>query len=612
MIQRIGRYEVKAKLGQGGMAAVYRAHDPRFKRDVAIKVLPPAFLDNAMFRARFEREAQVIASLEYSGIVPVYDFGEQEGQLYLVMRYMPGGSLADRISLVPPKLSEIVHIFNHLAPALDHVHEHGIIHRDLKPGNILFDQYDTAWISDFGIARLNEGSATLTGDAVIGTPAYMSPEQAQGMHELDGRSDIYAMGAILFEMLTGKQPYEATTPMGVILKHITEPVPRLNSVKADLPAGLEIIISRSMEKDRELRYPSMAAMAADLSGVLDGQVPVPAVPLTQNPPPLAPPAESSDQVQATVLEEMEPEAGISVEPGIPEPAAQIAFHPENVAPLPQPAASQPVQSQPTGYPQAAKPVRKTKRSWSPLFIFAGLVLFGIVCLGAAVGGWWLYSSAANSGKTDPTSQDSTGISPEVTPTETALLNSTQASTNLFFDDFSDPSSGWQTYEGDNGKMMYQSGSFQILVDIPNWLMISRPGRYAGTVSIKTEAYKSSGPDENIFGAVCRYVDEYNFYFLVISSDGYYGIVKLVNGETKIIGASAMSYSSYINQGRTSNSIQAVCAQNNLSLYANGTLLTTVQDDDFDYGEVGLLVGSYTQYGVNILFDNFSMIDQDNP
>ncbi|RPI28310.1 MAG: serine/threonine protein kinase, partial [Chloroflexota bacterium] len=254
MPERIGRYEIKSELGRGGMASVYHAHDPRFKRDVAIKVLPPQFMHDPTFRARFEREAQTIASIEHPAIVPVYDFGEENGIPYLVMRYMPGGSLADLLKNGPLSLTETARIIARLAPALDEIHVRGIIHRDLKPANILFDQYGNACLSDFGIARLSEATTTLTGEAIIGTPSYMSPEQARGDRDIDGRSDIYALGAILFEMLTGKQPYEATTPMGIAMKQITEPVPRIREVRADLPPGCEDLITKAMAKNRDERF----------------------------------------------------------------------------------------------------------------------------------------------------------------------------------------------------------------------------------------------------------------------------------------------------------------------------------------------------------------------
>src|SRR5574341_1685634 len=191
----IGRYQIRAELGRGGMATVYHALDPRFEREVAIKVLPREFLHDPRFRARFEREARAIAALQHPAIVPVHDFGEQDGQPYLVMRYMPGGSLADRIQRGPLSLSEAARILSHLAPALDAAHRRGLIHRDLKPGNILFDEYDNPYLSDFGIVKIVEESAHLTGTGgLVGTPAYMSPEQAGGGREVDYRSDLVRAG----------------------------------------------------------------------------------------------------------------------------------------------------------------------------------------------------------------------------------------------------------------------------------------------------------------------------------------------------------------------------------------------------------------------------------
>src|SRR5688572_2426856 len=186
------------------MATVYRAYDPRFKREVAIKILPREFLHSPTFKARFEREAQTIASLEHSAIVPVYDYGEENDQPYLVMRLMTGGSLADRLAREPLSLSETANIFSRLAPALDRAHALGIVHRDLKPGNILFDSDGHPFISDFGLAKLTQQSNTqLSQTGVMGTPAYMSPEQARGDKHIDGRADLYALGAILFHMLSG-------------------------------------------------------------------------------------------------------------------------------------------------------------------------------------------------------------------------------------------------------------------------------------------------------------------------------------------------------------------------------------------------------------------------
>ncbi|HET6596036.1 MAG TPA: protein kinase [Anaerolineales bacterium] len=266
--EKIGIYEVKSELGRGGMATVYRAYDSRFEREVAVKVLPQELLHaDPQFRLRFEREAKIIAQLEHSAIVPVYDVGESEGQPYFVMRYMNGGSLSDRIKAGIFTMDEAIQILGAISPALDEAHAKGIVHRDIKPSNILFDKRGNPYISDFGIAKLSQAqSGNVTGSAIIGTPAYMAPEQAQGV-EVDGRADIYALGIILFEMLTGKQPYEADTPMAVAIKHITDPVPQIRQSNPKLPEGMEAIIQKAMAKNRENRFSSAVEMTNALREV---------------------------------------------------------------------------------------------------------------------------------------------------------------------------------------------------------------------------------------------------------------------------------------------------------------------------------------------------------
>jgi serine/threonine-protein kinase len=268
--EKIGRYEIKSELGRGGMATVYKAYDPRADREVAVKVLPREMLHDPQFRTRFEREAKTIAQLEHPAIVPLYDFGEDEGQPYFVMRYMTGGSLSDRLKKGPLGVPEVARLFTRLAPALDSAHARGVIHRDLKPGNILFDQYGEPYVSDFGIAKLTEAQASVTGSAIVGTPAYMSPEQAQG-EAVDARSDVYGLGVILFEMLTGQQPFHGDTPMSVVVKHITDPVPHILDLKPELPDGIERIVEKALAKDRNERFGSCLQMADALAALARGE-----------------------------------------------------------------------------------------------------------------------------------------------------------------------------------------------------------------------------------------------------------------------------------------------------------------------------------------------------
>lgn len=270
--KKFGRYEILRELGRGGMATVYLARDPRFDRQVAIKVLPRELMHDPQFRARFEREAKIIAMLEHPFIVPVYDFGDEDGQPYFVMRYIPGGSLADRLREGAFSLAETVRVMRVLCAALDEAHRKNVIHRDLKPGNILFDRSGELCVSDFGIAKITEAQTTMTSGAMLGTPAYMSPEQAQG-EAVDNRSDIYSLGVILFEMLTGRQPYTADTPMGVVVKRLTEPLPHILEYCPDLPPGLQTVIEKTMAKDRRERFQTVMEFAAALEAAAQGMPP---------------------------------------------------------------------------------------------------------------------------------------------------------------------------------------------------------------------------------------------------------------------------------------------------------------------------------------------------
>lgn len=260
--RRIGRYEVKGELGHGGMSTIVHAYDPRFHRDVAIKLLPWEFMHTSL-RERFEREAQAIALLEHPAIVPVYDIGEEHGRPFIVMRYMSGGSLSDRLRYGAIPIPDAVAMITRLAQALDAAHARGIIHRDVKPDNILFDQYGTVFLSDFGLARLKEtgGFASISDGNILGTPAYMSPEQIQGK-ELDGRSDVYSLGVVFYHMITGVAPYTGNSVPTILMMHLINPVPKLLDMDENLPPSFEKIIQTAMAKEQMFRYATAGEMAA--------------------------------------------------------------------------------------------------------------------------------------------------------------------------------------------------------------------------------------------------------------------------------------------------------------------------------------------------------------
>ncbi|MCI0607465.1 MAG: serine/threonine-protein kinase [Anaerolineae bacterium] len=268
---KVGRYKIKSELGRGGMATVYRAYDPSFDREVAVKVLPREMVHNLVFRARFKRELKLIASLEHPAIVPVYDVGEEEdGRQYFVMRYMGGDSLSDWIKREALSLQDTAIIIERLASALDYAHTKGIVHRDIKPDNVLFDETNHPYLTDFGIAKLTESAVSATGGGTMGTPAYVSPEQAQGA-KVDSRADIYGMGVMIYEMLTGNKPYDADSPMSVAVRHITEPIPDILQDRPDLPIDVDTVIRTAMAKDKEDRYATAVDLARALSRAAFGE-----------------------------------------------------------------------------------------------------------------------------------------------------------------------------------------------------------------------------------------------------------------------------------------------------------------------------------------------------
>ncbi len=279
-LTHIGRYDIKALIGQGGMSAVYLGYDPRSLREVAIKVLPPYYLHAPKFRERFEREAVMIALLEHPAIVPVYDMGEEDGQPYIVMRYMSGGSLAEKLKKGPIPLRECLDMYLRLAPALDTAHARGVTHRDVKPDNLLFDKYDNVFLSDFGLARLREtiGFANISDGSIMGTPAYMSPEQIQGDHEIDGRSDIYSMGVVLYHMLCGSVPFNGTTAASVMMMHLINPVPQIHEQNRSLPIPIQTVLDTAMAKDPKDRYQTAGDFAKAIQAATTGVFKKPVLP----------------------------------------------------------------------------------------------------------------------------------------------------------------------------------------------------------------------------------------------------------------------------------------------------------------------------------------------
>ncbi len=256
----LGNYDIVEMLGKGGMATVYLGTQRSIKRTVAVKVLPHSMMHDDTFMQRFRREAELIASLEHFHILPIFDYGELEGMPYIVMRYLDGGTLKDRIMQGPLPWVDIVRITGQIGSALDYAHKRSVVHRDIKPSNILLDADGNAYLADFGIAKIQEGGTQLTGSGMIGTPAYMAPEQSSSNAPAPSM-DIYALGVTLFEMITGQVPYQSDTPIGQILMHLQEPVPSLVEINPDIPESVDSMVRRAMAKSPDQRFQSCAELA---------------------------------------------------------------------------------------------------------------------------------------------------------------------------------------------------------------------------------------------------------------------------------------------------------------------------------------------------------------
>jgi eukaryotic-like serine/threonine-protein kinase len=273
--QSLGRYHILEQLGEGGMAVVYKAFDTRLETEVAVKVIRTESLpQNTVLRAlrRFEREAKALARLAHPNIIPIIDYGEHEAQPYLVMQYIPGGTLKDVLKSGAMNYQKATQLLLPIARGLDYAHRQNMIHRDVKPSNILITEDGEPMLTDFGVAKIidNEATVDLTGTSMaVGTPDYMAPEQFQG--KTDARSDIYGLGIVFYEAVTGRKPYQADTPAALIIKQATDPLPRPTEFVSNLPRSVEQILLKGLAKDPANRYQSMGEFVFALEKLAQGK-----------------------------------------------------------------------------------------------------------------------------------------------------------------------------------------------------------------------------------------------------------------------------------------------------------------------------------------------------
>ena len=561
--QMLGVYRIISKVGQGGMATVYKAYQPSMDRNVAIKVLPGQLAESPEFAARFQQEARFIARLEHPHILPVFDYGEDNGITYFVMRYLDAGSLKDRMAAGPLSLTEIDRIFTQLADALGYAHGRGIIHRDLKPANALIDSDGNLFLTDFGIAKLLESASprlTQT-DAIMGTPAYISPEQAQAQ-PVNQRSDIYSLGIILYELVTGRVPYVADTPLAVILKHLSDPLPLPSVIKPDIPDAIEQVILKALAKNPEDRFGTTGEFVTAWKRAL--------------------------QIVETVRSEVD---------SLPTYVSQPASSP--LPPRVQPASN-------------TQTISKPGKTTTGLAI--GCVV--LVCLALVVGGGFVVASGWLSQPTsEPPTQPPAATQTPLPPTDVPPPTATDLPSGgdiLLEDDFSNED--WGTLTDSDNSIEYKDEALNMIIYAKNWFVWSTPnGEIYEDIHMEVTAINNDTDVTTAFGLMChQQSDGDSSYYFAITPAGQYVIARVTPSEDDffLTNDNAWEFSDLIPEEASSYRIGADCgADGTLTLYVDGEEIDSVVDTTYTSGGVGLIAWSGEEAtNTNVSFDDYLLTD----
>ena len=576
--QMLGPYRIISQIGQGGMATVYKAYQPSMDRNVAIKVLPSQLAQSPEFAKRFQQEARTIARLEHAHILPVFDYGESDGITYFVMRYLEAGTLKDRMEAGRPlPLQEIDRIFTQLSDALGYAHSHGVVHRDLKPANALIDSQGDLFLTDFGIAKILESASprlTQT-DAIMGTPAYISPEQAQAQ-TVDQRSDIYSFGIILYEMVTGRVPFVADTPLAVILKHLSDPLPLPSTIRSDIPEGIEKVILKALAKNPDDRFASADEFESAWKHALEELRPA--------------------QYTAELLSKSAAPAGL----------ASPALSPDASVDQPQ-----------------RKPVSTTTAAPKPGRSIGWVVgcLMGVcLLLGVGGGGLFLASNWQNivsspTSSAQPITETATleSIPPTVdVPTQTAIPIS--VANVLLEDDFSTSDSAWGTGTDSDSSIEYANNALQMIVYTGNFFVWSTPDNVDyENVHMEVTVLINETDLYTAFGLMCyqQAATDDSYYYFAITPAGQYVIAKTEAGQTDLFltNNEEWAYSDLITENASSYRVGADCGNANLTLYVDGQQVASVSDSSYSKGGIALFTWSADkENSADVSFDDFLMTD----
>lgn len=599
--QQLGKYRVISALGEGGMAAVFKAYQADMDRFVALKILPRHFAADPEFMTRFRQEARMIANLQHPHILPVHDFGEANSYTFLVMPLVETGTLADQMLGQPMSRQRIRTVITQVGDALDYAHSRGLIHRDVKPSNILLDERGNCLLTDFGIAKMVEGTARITqSGAILGTPAYMSPEQGTGQ-PLSPASDIYSLGVVMYEMATGRAPYVAETPMAVVIKHMNDPLPPPSKLNPALPPATERVILKALAKDPKSRYPSAARMVKEVRA---------AIPELPDPEP--------DTVRpldgATVIDQ----------PSLP------AWQPSAQRPAPAPGA--PVRPAPA--PLAA---RRGRPRWGLWLGLLGILAAG-VCAVAVFGGGALVAVSSGTSTAEAvarasatalalsqqgTSVAATAQSEEATAlaqivqnaTATALAVPTEMAASgwpvLLRDGFDDNQNGWHPVLnvdddfGIHSSVLAQS-KFAWEV-IPHRDINYRDTPTMNSISdflVGVDARQTSGPQNADYGLAFRLVTENSFYTFTISDTGQFAVQMLFRGEWSTL--IEWTPTGTVRPGEV-NRLQVLAQGDQFTFYINGQEVDSLSDNTIPQGRAGLVINHFEEdVSATWEFDDFEV------
>lgn len=560
--QMLGAYRIINQIGKGGMAAVYKAYQPSMDRYVAIKVLPSQLAESKEFATRFQQEARIIAKLEHPHILPVFDYGESDGIAYFVMRYLEAGTLKNKMeSGRPLPLNEIDRIFTQLTDALSYAHSHSIVHRDLKPANALIDSHGNIFLTDFGIAKLLESASprlTQT-DAIMGTPAYISPEQAQAL-PVDQRSDIYSLGIILYEMVTGRVPFSADTPLAIILKHISDPLPLPSLIKPDIPAPIEQVILKALAKDPKDRFATAAEFASAWKRALEEREATPRVTETIS----APASPALSAVPATR------------------------------------AASKPGMSM----------------GWAAGCLAGACLLLSVAGVFLVAMNWQNLSSTTQATEIPTqvpatTPMDVATAIPTDIPPPTEAVNISNPATVLLDDDFSARRSNWGTLTDSDSSIEYKDNALNMLIFTKDFFVWSTPNdKSYDNIHMEVTVINNDTDPTTAFGLLCaQQEEEWSFYYFAVTPGGEYAIAKATTGQTDVFltNNDQWAFSDLIAQNAPSYRVGADCGNGTLMLYVDGQQIASVSDTTHPSGKVGLLTWSGEDVpSADVSFDDFLM------